>query len=117
MFLTNRMKLFLVGCISARIMIAVVAKYIGEKANWALPLLGGIAMLPAIGFIGQFIFGLRETGRGATGGKIWWSNMRPIHGVMFLLFAMFAFRRKPFAWRVLFIDALIGLVAWVRHYI
>ncbi len=116
MFLTDRMKLFLIGCIGVRLAISLLAKYIGEKMNWALPYLGIVALIPAIGFIGQFIFRLRETGRGATGGKIWWSNMRPIHGVMFLLFAMFAFRRKPFAWRVLLIDALIGFVAWFRHY-
>lgn len=117
MVLTNRMRLFLVGCMSARVIISIIAKYVGYNMNWAMPLLGAIALLPATGFIVQFVFGLRETGRGAAGGKIWWTNMRPIHGVMYLLFAMFAFRKKPFAWRVLLVDALIGLLAWVHHYI
>jgi len=110
------MKLFLVGCMTARLLISIIAMYIGYNMNSVLPLLGAIALLPATGFIVQFIFGLRETGRGAAGGKIWWANMRPIHGVMYLLFAMFALRKKPFAWRVLLVDALIGLIAWVHHY-
>jgi len=42
--------------------------------------------------------------------------MRAIHGVLYLLFAMFAIRKKQFAWRVLLIDVLIGLSAWFRHY-
>ena len=116
MSLTRRMILFLIGCMGARIMIAVIAKYIGENVNWLLPVLGLMALMPALGFITQFVFGLRETGRGAAGGKIWWANMRPIHGVLYLLFAMFAFRRKVFAWRVLLIDAFIGLLAWGHHY-
>jgi len=116
MFLTKRMKLFLIGCIGVRLAISLLAKYIGEKMNWALPYLGLIALIPVMGFIGQFLFGLRERGRGFAGGKIWWSDMRAIHGVLYLLFAMFAIRKKQFAWRVLLIDVLIGLSAWFRHY-
>jgi hypothetical protein len=115
MFLTNKMRLFLVGCIGTRIAISFLAKYIGEKMKWMLPYAGLIALIPAIGFISIFLGNLREKGTEA-GGRIWWNNMRPIHGVMYLLFAIYAFRRKPFAWRVLFIDVLIGLAVWFRHY-
>ena len=115
MFLTKRMKLFLIGCIGTRVAISLLAKYIGEKMNWALPYLGFIALIPAIGFITIFLGNLRKNGVEA-GGRIWWNNMRPIHGVMYLLFSLFAIKKKSFSWRVLLIDALIGLVVWFRHY-
>jgi hypothetical protein len=35
---------------------------------------------------------------------------------MYILFALFAFKRKSFAWIVLFLDALIGFIAWILHY-
>lgn len=115
MFLTDRMKLFLIGCIGVRLAISLLAKYIGEKMNWALPYLGIVALIPAIGFITIFLGNLRKNGAEA-GGRIWWNNMRPIHGVMYLLFSLFAIKKKSFSWRVLLIDVLIGLVAWFRHY-
>lgn len=109
------MRLFLIGCVGTRIAIFLLAKYIGEKMNWALPYLGAIALIPAIGFISIFLGNLRKNGTEA-GGRIWWNNMRPIHGVLYLLFALFAIKKKSFSWRVLLIDVLIGLVAWFRHY-
>ena len=113
---TDRKKLFLTGCFTVRLLIALFAKYVSVNMRWALPLLGGFALIPAIMFIGQFSFGLRETGKGGAGGPIWWANWRLVHGFMFLLFAIFAFRKESFAWIFLFIDVFIGLGAWFKHY-
>jgi hypothetical protein len=115
MFLTRRGRIFLFGCIGVRITIFLIAKYIGENKRWLLPYLGMFALLPAIGFISIFLGDFRKKGMEA-GGPIWWNDMRPIHGAMYLLFAVFAFKKKPFAWKVLMVDVLIGLFAWVKHY-
>ena len=114
MFLNKRMIVFLVGCIGVRLLIALVARWVGKNANWALPFMGALALLVSVGFISIFLGDFRKVGREA-GGKIWWNDFRPIHGVMYLLFAIYAFKRRAYSWRVLLVDAIIGLLLWGRH--
>ena len=108
----NKVLLFLIGCLGSRFGLAYIAHILPVRF---LPVMGTVALLPAIGFIIIYLFGLRDKGFEA-GGRIWWNNWRPIHAVMYILFALFAFKRKYFAWIVLFLDALIGFIAWILHY-
>lgn len=111
--MTNRKMLFFGGCIPIRLALALLAYLIPVKY---LPIMGYIALLPAIGFLGQYALGLRKTGKGFAGGDIWWTQMRPIHGVLYLLFALYAIRGHTFAWSILLIDALVGFTAGLYHY-
>jgi hypothetical protein len=109
---TNRVLLFLIGCIGTRTALAVLAKH--ASPDW-LQTMGAFALIPAIGFFTIFMFGLRETGPEVFGEKIWWNSLRPIHGTMYLLFAIFALQKKEFAWMFLAADVTIGLLAYVTH--
>ncbi len=107
--------LFLFGCIGLRLLIV----YLAKNANkfW-LKIMGYIAILPAMGFFYLFFTNSRTTGGGAFGEKIWWTNLRPIHGSLFLLFAYNAITGNNFAWIYLLIDVIIGLFSFfVVHYI
>jgi hypothetical protein len=106
--------LFLIGCIGLRSFIV----YIAMNANkcW-LKIMGYIAILPAIGFFYLFFTGSRKTGGGAFGEKIWWTNLRPIHGSLYLLFAYNAITGNKIAWIYLLIDVIIGLFSFlIFHY-
>ncbi len=105
--------LFFCGCIPIRFGIAILTYLSPSKY---LPILGYIALLPAIGFLGQYALGLRTTGKGFAGGNIWWTQMRPIHGALYLLFALYAIHGHTFAWSILLVDALVGLAAGLYHY-
>ena len=48
--------------------------------------------------------------------KIWWNDLRPVHGFLYLLFAVYAIQQKDFAWMVLLVDVIIGLSAWLIHH-
>ena len=109
----KRQIMFFCGCIPVRLGLALMACLLPIKY---LPIMGYIALLPAIGFLGQYALGLRTKGKGFAGGDIWWTQMRPIHGVLYLLFALYAIRGKSFAWIILLVDALIGLMAGLYHY-
>lgn len=115
--MNSKFYLFLIGCIGTRLLIAALAWFIGKNKNtsWLLPYLGLLALVPAFGFISIFLGNLRKRGFEA-GGRIWWNDMRPIHGVMYILFAIYAFKNKKFAWKVLLVDVFIGLAAWFNHY-
>ena len=110
----KRFLLFLIGCIGLRSLFVVIAKNIDIKF---LPYLGYLALLPAIGFIYIYVTDSRKTGAETFGEKIWWNNLRPVHALMYGLFAFNAINKNPNAWIYLLIDVLIGLFSFlIFHY-
>ena len=113
--LKKRMLMFLIGCIGVRSLFVIIAKYI--NTNY-LKYLGYLALLPAIGFIYIFLTGSRKTGPEVFGDKIWWNNLRPIHAILYLLFAYNAIIGNKQAWIYLLIDVVFGLISFlVYHYV
>ncbi len=111
--LKNRIILFLFGCIGSRVLFTIVAKYIDIKF---LPYLGYLALLPAIGFSYIYITGSRDRGFEA-GGKIWWNCLRPIHSLLYFLFAYNAIlKHQDVAWKFLALDVTIGFFAFLIHH-
>jgi len=109
--LQNKLILFLGGCMSFRIILALIAKYIDKKY---LESFGYMLLLPAIGFIIVYIGGLR--GRGAFNQKIWWNHLRPIHSLLYFIAAFYAIKKDRRSWMVLLLDAGIGLMAFLLYH-
>ena len=110
----KRFLLFLLGCIPTRLFFVYLSKNIDLKY---LPILGYIAILPAIGFLYLFLSGTRKTGAEVFGDKIWWNNLRPIHSLLYLLFAYNAIYKNKDAWSYLLYDVILGLFSFlVYHY-
>jgi hypothetical protein len=110
----KRFLLFLIGCIGIRILFVYIAKTIDIKY---LPILGYIALLIGIGFIVIYLKGFRKTGQEVFGEKIWWNDLRPIHGILYILFAYFAITQNTKAWKFLLLDVIIGLCSFlIYHY-
>lgn len=109
----KRFLLFLIGCIGSRSLFAILAKNI--SLNY-LPILGYIALLPAIGFIYIYLTGSRKTGLEVGGEKIWWNDLRPLHAGLYFLFAYNAIYKHADSWKYLAADVLIGLIAFLYHH-
>jgi hypothetical protein len=110
----KRFLLFLVGCIGIRTLFVIAAK---NSPVIYLKYMGYLALLPAIGFVYIFFTGSRQTGAEVFGGKIWWNDLRPIHALLYFLFAYNAIMGNAGAWVYLLIDVLFGLSAFVHfHY-
>ena len=110
----KRFLLFLIGCIGTRSLFVLIAKNINIKY---LPYLGYLALLPAIGFIYIYLTNSRTTGTEVFGEKIWWNNLRPLHSLLYFLFAYNAINGNKQAWVYLLIDVLIGLISFLNfHY-
>jgi len=69
--------------------------------------MGYLALLPASGFSYLFLSGTRK-GTGAFGEKIWWESLRPVHALLYFLFAFFAIKGRREAWVFLLADLAIG---------
>ena len=106
----KRFLLFLIGCIGTRALFVYVAKNAGPKY---LPLLGYLALLPAIGFIYIYLTGSRKTGGEVFGEKIWWNDLRPIHSLLYFLFAYNAIIGNNKAWIYLLVDVIFGLISFL----
>ena len=108
----NKYYIFLFGCLGLRFLLALLAKYADNKL---LRYMGLLSIIPALGFIFLYIFDLRKTGFEA-GGDIWWRNLRPIHGGLYLLFAILAIRGFRKSWIILTIDVFLGFAFWYMKY-
>lgn len=110
----KRFLLFIFGCILVRTLFVIIAKNINIKY---LPYLGYLAILPAIGFFYIFFTDSRKTGAEVFGDKIWWNNLRPIHGLLYALFAYNAINKNPVSYVYLLIDVIFGLISFlIFHY-
>lgn len=110
----KRFILFIFGCILVRSLFVVIAKNITLKY---LPYLGYLSLIPAIGFFYIYLTNSRKTGAEVFGDKIWWNNLRPIHGVLYGLFAYNAINKNPNSYIYLLIDVILGLISFLSfHY-
>jgi hypothetical protein len=104
---------FLIGCIGVRLIVVYVAKNINIEY---LPYLGIVGLFPAIGFSYIYFFNGRKSKKGAFDEDIWWEDLRPVHGILWFLFAISALLRKQYAWIFLMTDVTVGLVSFLTHH-
>lgn len=110
----KRFILFLVGCIGIRSLLVYLAKTTNKIY---LKYMGYLALIPAFGFFYIYFTGSRKTGAEVFGEKIWWNNLRPIHGTLYALFAYNAIIGNSNAYLYLLVDVIIGLMSFLRfHY-
>jgi hypothetical protein len=109
---TKRILLFLFGCMGTRLGLV----WIAYRYPQLLAPLGFLALIPAIGFMYIYANGLRKTGPEVFGERIWWNDLRPVHSVLWALFAYMALNNMKDAWKVLLLDVSIGFVAFVHHH-
>ena len=113
--LQKRFLLFLIGCIGVRSLFVIIAKSVSITH---LKYLGYIALLPAIGFMYIYLTGSRKTGAETFGEKIWWNTIRPVHSILYFLFAYNAIIGNKKSWIYLLVDVLIGLISFLTyHYV
>ncbi len=109
-----RFYLFMFGCIGSRLAFTALSAF---SHGWFLKLLGFLALIPVYGWFYIIFFGKRDTGLEVFGGKIWWQNLRPIHMLLWGLFAYLAIHGNPKSWIVLLVDTLFGASAFlIKHW-
>ena len=81
--------------LSIRRLFVVIAKSVSLKH---LKYLGYAALVPAFGFLYIYVTDSRKTGMETFGERIWWNNLRPIHSVLYFLFAYNAIIGNKHAW-------------------
>ena len=109
----NRIFLFLFGCIGVRSLFVYIAKKIDRKH---LPKLGLLALIPVLGWLNIYFFNPRNTGPEVFGERIWWNQLRIVHALTYICFAIFAFQQKWFSYMPLLFDVVFGLLSWTIYH-
>jgi hypothetical protein len=77
-------------------------------------------MVCSIGICFWYIywFNLRKTGLEVFGDVIWWNDMRPVHGIMYILagVALLSKDYKGYAWKLIVADTVVGLVKFTDYH-
>ncbi len=105
------MNLF-IFCVLVRLLLVYIAKTIKIEN---LKYLGYVTLLISIGFIYIYITKSRKRAIELNNKKIWWNALRPIHGILYLLFSIAAINSYNL-WYLLLLDVMIGVIAYFIHY-
>ena len=110
--LQKRFTLFLLGCIPMRFLFVYIAKNI--TINY-LPLTAPITLIMGLGFLYFFLTGKE---RGATfNQEAWWNYLRPIHGLLYILYSYYAYKKNSDAYKILLIDVIFGLLSFFIYHV
>ena len=106
----NSINLFIFGCIPTRIILALIPLFINKV--W-LYYYSFILFIIALSFLILYFTNKRQHAFEA-GGHTWWAKYRIIHGLLYLLGAIYAYYQNKKAWIPLIIDAIIGLLLFIQ---
>ena len=109
----KRVILFLLACIPARIVLALIPLYINKKY---LRYYGFALLVLSLGFLYLYFNNLRLNAP-EGGGKTWWSQYRLVHGLLYLSAAIYAIQEKSIAWIPLTVDVIFGLFLFFHHHL
>lgn len=109
----KRFLLFLFGCIGSRIALTIFIK--NQKVN-NLPIFGYLGLTISFGFLYIYLTDSRKTGGEVFGDKIWWNELRVVHGLLYLCFSIYSIKKKNYSWIPLLIDVSIGLISFLFYH-
>lgn len=105
--------LFLFGCIPVRAFIAYLAYTLSTEHLRYLSV--GLFAI-GVSFLYLYVFNKRLDAPEA-GGITWWHNLRPVHGLLYVTAAIYAFNgNNHIAASLLGLDALFGLCVFLAHH-
>jgi hypothetical protein len=113
---TKRFLMFLIGCMGSRFLLTYVAKTIQPDYLKYISLVTGLI---GVSFVYIYFFGSESADKQLewTGDKkVWWNDLRIVHGSLYLLFTYMALTQNKQAWLILLVDTLIGLISWTKHH-
>jgi hypothetical protein len=106
--------LFLIGCVPTRLLLTYLAYYLENSP--LKNIVGLLTMVIGLGFLTIYFKDLRKTGVETEGRPIWWNNLRPVHGSLYILFSVLYLTGVKNSWIILLIDVIVGLIAFINNY-
>jgi hypothetical protein len=114
----DRLLTFGFGCVLVRSLIAFLANHLGSKHDKRLLQFLGIGyVLFSIYFFFQYVsYDPQVTHVGVFWGPVWWNDLRLVHSMIYGVFAALAISKASYAWILLGMDVLLGVLSVIYHY-
>jgi len=96
-------------CIAARLAVAWLVHRVDDRA---LPYLSAAIAAAGLGMLLQYNRRMVALESTAAGGAVWWNELRPLHGSMWLAAGLAGYVGNRRAWPVLLADLGVGVAAW-----
>jgi hypothetical protein len=109
----KRFFLFIIGCIGVRTLLV----YLSKNYRYLNKYISIFTLIAGIGFLVIYFKGYRKKGLETGGDKIWWNDLRPVHGIIYLLFTYYVWFGEYEVWRLLALDVIIGLISFLHYHI
>jgi len=103
--------IFIAVCLPVRIAIAAGMYFFQDYAK-IIKIIGFFLASIALSFFSKWLFSTATLG--GFGGKVYWNDFRPVHGVLYGLAAYLCFFEEDKAYIPLAVDVLIGLLVFLR---
>ena len=100
-------------CIFVRTILVLLAYYLDVNYVYYMSF---PTFFMGMGFLVIYFNNLRKTGAEVFGSKIWWNDLRVIHGFNYLFFAYLAFTRNKNSYIPLTIDVIFGTIAFLMYH-
>lgn len=97
-------------CMIARLSIAAAAARLEGWRPWLRTL---AAALVAAGLLAAYDRRMVAFESTAPGGWVWWNDLRPLHALIWFVYAGLSASRVSLAWVALLVDAVVGGVAFL----
>ena len=109
----HRMLLYLLVCLPVRT-IPIVILFLTRKVDLPISIL---YLIMGISFLYRTT-SFHSGQLGAFGGKVWWQNLRLIHGIIYLFAFWLIYKKKIEQVKCLLIaDLLLGLIGFINNYL
>lgn len=118
----SRALTFLFGCILSRIILAYLAYLAGTNNNKIyLKSIAIVCLFISLGFLIIYFNGSESADKQLQvwddDKKMWWNQLRLIHGTLYLLFFVSAFVFElSQSYLLLVVDVSLGLLFWILHH-
>lgn len=118
----ERIATFLLACIGIRLSFAFLAYWIEKNEyNNLRILIGIVGLVMSLSFLFIYFFGSESADRQLEvwkdeDRKLWWNEFRIVHGILYLLFALFALTHTNGSYIFLSVDVTLGLILWFLHH-
>jgi len=109
----KRIFLFSFLCIPTRFMFMYLSDKYAESYSHYFIL---VALLFSIAQFYLYITDSRKTGIEVFGADIWWNQLRPVHGMLYLLFCVYTYKKQNHAYIPLLIDIITAIIAFILYH-
>ena len=99
---------FWLGCIPARLVLTGLPLYLEDEM---LRLYSYVLFAIAFSFLYLYFTGSRMNAFESSTGVTWWSEYRILHGLLYLMAAMYAYNGQRNT-SILMLDTFVGMLLW-----